>query len=88
MEAKVHLGEDVFSGEDGKPIMDECGKPLKQGCAKTVNLHNDLKFNDDGIQAKTDTASATEPTVTLSFGLTRTLIFERQIKNQATPIGN
>ena len=72
----------MFKTESGSPIMDGKGKPLKTGKVKKVNLHNDLQFNDDGVQAESDTACGTEPTVTLTFGSSRTLTFERKVKHR------
>ena len=76
VETKVYLGDNMFKTESGTRILDGKGKPLKPGKVKKVNLHNDLKFSDDGVQAQSDTACGLEPTVTLSFGSSRTLTFE------------
>ena len=73
----------MFTAKSGTPILDEKGLPLKQGKVKKVNLHNNQKFSDNGVQAKTGTACGTQPTITLSFGSSRTLTIERQVKVKA-----
>ena len=82
VETKVYLGDDMFKTQSGSQIFDEKGMQLKLGKVKKVNLHNDLKFSDDGVQAESDTACGTEPTVTLTFGSSRTLTFERKVKRR------
>ena len=80
MEVKIYIGDDMFEDEAGNLIEDANGFPLRAGCNKCVNSHNDLVFNDDGVQSASDTACGTQHTVTLSIGSTRQITFEHMTK--------
>ena len=80
LEVKIYLGDDLFMDDNGVVITDSHNKPLKLGCNKVVNSHNDIRFSDDGEQAENDTARKDQPTVTVTVGSTRTIVFERYIK--------
>ena len=77
VEIKVYLGNDIFKKKTGGVITDVRGKPLRLGCNKAVNSHNDLRFSDEGVQSKKDTARGDQPTLTVTVGSSRSLTFER-----------
>ena len=80
VEVKIYIGDDMLQDEEGNLIQDIGGRPLRVGCNKKVNAHNDLIFDNNGVQAISDTACSTQYTVTMSIGSTRTITFERLAK--------
>ena len=81
LEIKIYLGDDIFISHCNNAILDSDGNPLRLGCNKQVNSHNDLNFSDEGVQSLSDTASGDQPTVTFTIGSTRRLIFDHMTKN-------
>lgn len=81
LEVKIYIGDNMFQDEVGNRIQDINGVPLRLGCNKKVNAHNDLIFDDNGVQALSDTACGTQYTATMSIGSTRTLTFEHLTKS-------
>ena len=93
MEIKIYVGKDVFSDENGKSLMGIDNEPLRNDCNKKVNLHNDLRFDDDANQHKDDTANGSHPTVTYTIGSARELTMvhvtkEREKKPWIKSVGN
>ena len=82
IEIKVYFGDNVFKDIDGELITDHNCNPVRLGCNKSVNAHNDLNFDDKGKQSAADTACSSEPTVTYTIGSTRKLIFEHMTKTE------
>ena len=82
LEIKVYIGDNVFKDMHGKTLTDRNKKPLRLGCNKSVNAHNDLKFSDSGEHSQNDTACSSEPTVTFTIGSTRKLVFHHMTKSK------
>jgi hypothetical protein len=81
LEIKVYMGRDIFCCDNyDRPIMGEDNVPLRVDCNKSVGLHNDLNFSDEGIQDPHDTASGEHPIVTVTVGSERDLTFVRMTK--------
>jgi hypothetical protein len=80
LEVKVYLGDDIFMDDNGEVITDITNKPLVLGSNKVVNSHNDIRFSDKGVQSENDTTQGDQPTVTVTVGSTRTIIFEHYVK--------
>ena len=81
LEVKMYLGDDLFKTMSGGIICDSEKEPLRLGCNKVVNAHNDLRFSDEGVQSEKDTARSDHPTVTVTVGSPRTIVFEHYVKN-------
>ena len=81
LEIKIYLGDDIFLTHYNEAICGSDGNPLRLGCTKEVNPHNDLNFSDEGLQSLTDTACGDHPTVTFTVGSTRRLIFDHVTKD-------
>ena len=80
LEVKMYLGDDMFLDERGSTIKNSKREPLRLGCNKQLNTHNDLNFADDGSHAASDTACPKQPTVTVTIGSCRRLYFEYLLK--------
>ena len=72
----MYFGDDMFLDERGSTIKNSKREPLRLGCNKQLNTHNDLNFADDGSHAASDTACPKQPTVTVTIGSCRRLYFE------------
>jgi len=75
MEIKIYKGADIFQDEAGEPFLDSHNNPVRVDSNKSVGLHNDLNFSDDGTQSTNDTARADCPIVTFNLGAVRELTF-------------
>ena len=82
LELKMYLGNDMFLDEHGSTIKNCQQEPLRLGCNKQLNTHNDLNFADDGTHAASDTACPNQPTVTVTIGSCRRLFFEYLLKKE------
>jgi len=80
MEIKMYKGKDIFQDDSGNPITDINNKPVRTDCNKSVGMHNDLNFADDGTQNKDDTAHGNHPILTYTLGSGRELIFSQKKK--------
>ena len=80
MEIKIYKGRDIFQDDSGNPITDINNKPVRTDCNKSVGMHNDLDFADDGTQTKNDTARGNHPILTYTLGSGRELILHRKKK--------
>jgi hypothetical protein len=81
LEVKIYLGNDVFKKKNGE-VLTVKKTPLRLGCNKVVNSHNDLQFSDHGVQSINDTARSDTPTITVTVGSSRTIVFEHLYKDK------
>eukprot|EP00536_Pseudo-nitzschia_multiseries_P016127 jgi/Psemu1/44934/gm1.44934_g len=81
LEIKIYKGKDVFCHPGTETpfqmVVDGKQKPIRIDCNKSVRLHNDWNFDNNGKQHPNDTARGDHPVVTLTIGSTRDLQFVR-----------
>merc|ERR1712238_421344 len=80
-EVKVYLGKDMFRDDVGNILLTTNKDKMKDKSNKKVGLHNDINFDDDGIQKIDDTADGSHPIATYNVGATRQLIFKWMMKD-------
>ena len=83
LEIKIYIGDDQLL-ENGNTLTNSANIPLRLGCNKRVNAHNDLSYSDDGVQSRKDTACPDLPTSTFTIGSSRKLTFQRMTKGSPT----
>jgi hypothetical protein len=82
LEVKLYQGKDIFKDPStGEPLVNDRNEKIRVNCNKTVRLHTDLSFDDDGNQKETDTARGDHPITTFSIGSPRKLTFVHKSKS-------
>lgn len=82
LEVKLYQGKDIFKDPStGEPLVNDRNEEVRDNCNKTVRLHTDLCFDDDGNQKETDTARV-HPITTLTIGSPRKLTFVHKSKSK------
>ncbi|VEU38602.1 unnamed protein product [Pseudo-nitzschia multistriata] len=88
LEIKLYKGRDIFTDPLTKrPFRDDHNQPIRVDCNKSVGLHNDCSFDDDGNQDPRDTARGDHPIATITIGSPRELTFV-QMEKRKSPARN
>ena len=69
--------EVMLLDEEGEVLTDTDNISMQMGCNKIVNVDNDLRYSDFGVQSIDDSPDPQLPTAMFIVGLSRTITFEQ-----------